>query len=110
MFRLDRLRPAHSRLFHPSVAAHPPGAAPGRPQGERVITFESLLGTVSVTVLIDTQLLCAAGAAIWALGGYLALSAIPLFLLAAAIGLPALWGCVVVARLAFEAETAAENN
>lgn len=76
----------------------------------RVVNLSSLLGVISVTILIGTQLFILAAAGTWALGGLLHLAFPSILVLAALFGIVALWGSVIIAQLAYEAETAPDNN
>jgi hypothetical protein len=106
---LDSLVAWH-HFFNPRFSRSVQVKEADRPVRTRVLTFASLFGVVSVTVFVDSQLFAAAGALIWAVGGYFSLSVLPFAVLALAIGLPAIWGCIIVAIMAFDAETDPENN
>jgi hypothetical protein len=84
------------------------GEATGHPA--RVISFSSIAGVVSATILIDTLILTFAFLTLWAVGGYLGLSLIPFAILTLFVLLPTVWACVKVAILAFDAETDPANN
>ncbi|QDY99582.1 hypothetical protein FQ775_03885 [Nitratireductor mangrovi] len=76
----------------------------------RVITFASLLGFFSVTVLICGQLAAIEVVTIYSVASLLHLPRLLVMVLAVLVGIPTLWLCWKVAWLAFEAETAPENN
>jgi hypothetical protein len=76
----------------------------------RVITLGSLIGIVSATALVDLLILTFAFVALWSVGAYLRMSAVPFAVSAAVILIPTVWACFKVALLAFEAETDPANN
>jgi len=76
----------------------------------RVITFSSLLGVVSMTVLVDTLILTFAFVSLWALAGYFNLPLLPFAILSLAVLLPTAWACIKVGIMAFDAETDPANN
>jgi len=93
-----------------------PAAAPSdggkflKQDRQRVLTCSSLLSVVWATVLIDTLILTMVSVTVWATGSYLHLSIIPFALLALSSAIATVWACVTVAVLAYDAETAPENN
>ena len=80
----------------------------GRPA--RVITFSSVVGFVSITILIDTMILTFAYIFLWAMEGLFKLSLLPFAILSLLVLLPSIWACVKIAILAFDAETDPANN
>ncbi|GAB4521469.1 MAG: hypothetical protein Tsb0019_22890 [Roseibium sp.] len=85
-------------------------ANPAATRPERVITIGSLIGIVSATALVDLLILTFAFVALWAVGAYLRMSAVPFAVFSAVILIPTVWACYKVALLAFEAETDPANN
>lgn len=85
-----------------------PAAAPAR-RG-RPVTALQWLGIISITAFLSTELAAAGGACLWGLSGLLQLSTASVYALAAVIGSAVVFACGRVAILAFEAETAPENN
>ncbi|MEI2386371.1 hypothetical protein [Breoghania sp. JC706] len=76
----------------------------------RVLNLKSTLSFVSVTLLVDTIILSTSSFLVWSVGGYFRFSFLLFAILTALVLPPALWACVKVALLAFDAETAPENN
>lgn len=74
------------------------------------ITALGVLGALSATVLMGSEILFADAAAIWAVSGFLHLAGAALIVLAGVFSLPAIWACVAVARLAWQVETDPENR
>ncbi|MEQ8297422.1 MAG: hypothetical protein RIB55_13175 [Nitratireductor sp.] len=76
----------------------------------RVITASSLAGFVAVTILICSQMATVEVVTVYSLASLLHLPATVLTVLSVLVAVPTLWLFAQVARLAFEAETAPENN
>lgn len=77
---------------------------------KRVITPGSLLGFVSVSLFMTTEIIAAAAAAVWSLSGLLHLDSFPTLVLGTLIGVASLYGIVKSTIMAFDAETDSENN
>ncbi|PSM18036.1 MULTISPECIES: hypothetical protein [Nitratireductor] len=76
----------------------------------RVITASSLAGFLAVTILICSQMATVEVVTVYSLASLLHLPATVLTVLSVLVAVPTLWLFFQVARLAFEAETAPENN
>ncbi|RST88488.1 hypothetical protein EJC49_00325 [Aquibium carbonis] len=76
----------------------------------RVLTFASLFGVAAVTTLISSQFVTVGGVFVYSLVVLLHLSQTIAIGLYGLFGALALWGFVIIVRLAYEAETAPENN
>lgn len=76
----------------------------------RIVTPATLLGVVAVSTLISSQFVTVGGAFVYSLIVLLHLSETVATVLYGLFGAGALWGAVVVLRLAYEAETDPENN
>lgn len=106
MLHPDSTHPRFQKSPEKGIPANDNLAAPK----SRVVTVASLLGAASVTALIGGQLVILAGALIWAISGLLDIAPLAFYPLAVLLGVAALWACFVVARLAYDAETAFDNN
>ncbi|WP_292894337.1 MULTISPECIES: hypothetical protein [unclassified Nitratireductor] len=76
----------------------------------RRLTLAQILGFVSVTLFISTEVATASAAGIWGLSGLLHLQTVGEIILSVIIGIPALFAMVRCGQLAFAAETDPENN
>ncbi|MDV2967876.1 hypothetical protein [Nitratireductor aquimarinus] len=76
----------------------------------RKVTLLQMLGFVSVTLFVSTEVAVASAAGVWGLSGLLHLNSVGEIVLAVIVGLPALYAMVRCGQLAFEAETDPENN
>ncbi|MCT7374678.1 hypothetical protein [Chelativorans salis] len=77
---------------------------------KRVVNFWSLLGFISVSVFVATEITAGVAAAVWSISGVLHLGTFPTILLGTLIGIPGLYGIIKSTMMAFEAETDPENN
>lgn len=77
---------------------------------KRVINFKSLSGFAAVSVFVATEIIAAAGAAIWSMSGLLGLDVSATTVVAILIGVPSILGIIKTTMMAFEAETDPENN
>lgn len=86
----------------------PPGvpALPGRP----AFTLMRIVGLVSVTLFVATEIIAATGAGIWALTGLLGFGDVGALVVGAILGLPALYAIWLCACLAFKAEMDPAND
>lgn len=75
-----------------------------------LITFTTILGTISVAVFVITEMAAIAYAVIWSITGYFAMPQVASVIFALLIGLPSVWLAGIVLRLSFRAETDPENN
>lgn len=82
-----------------------PLSFPVAPPLPRKWTLARVVGCVSVSLFIATEIAVAGGAGIWAISGLLGASAAGTMILAVMIGLPALYAIYKCTRLAMEAET-----
>jgi hypothetical protein len=86
-------------------------ALPGIQQNRgRAIGIAAIFAVITVTLFIDTEILAVTAAALWAMSGLFAIPAIFLAVLGVAVSIPALWACIAVAILVFNAETDPANN
>ena len=69
-----------------------------------VLTTSALLTAIAGIVLVDAEILAVAGTAVYALSNALGAGSVGLAVIAALVGMPALWLCWQVARLAIAAE------
>lgn len=76
----------------------------------RVVNAASLFGVAAVTILVASQLITVGGVFIYSLVVLLHLSQTIATVLYGLFGAVALWGFVVILRLAYDAETHPENN
>lgn len=76
----------------------------------RVITAASLFGVVSVTILVASQFFSVGAAFVYSLIVLLHLSQTFANVLYGIFSALALWGLVIILRLAYDAETDPENN
>ncbi|WP_295814242.1 hypothetical protein [uncultured Nitratireductor sp.] len=74
------------------------------------LTLAQVIGFVSVTIFVSTEVAAASAAGIWGLSGLLHLQTAGEIVLSVIIGVPALFAMVRCAQLAFAAETDPENN
>jgi len=81
-------------------------AAPAR----RVVNAASLFGVLAVTTLITSQFITVGGVLVYSLVVLLHLSQTVATALFGIFGAVALWGFVVILRLAYDAETDPANN
>ena len=87
----------------------PSSSSTGSSSG-RVVTFSSIAGVVSLTILVISQIICVDIAASWAIGEWLGMHGTPEYIFGAVMLLPALAMSAWFARLAWDAETSPENN
>jgi len=76
----------------------------------RVLTVGSLFGVAAVTTLISSQFITVGGVFVYSLVVLLHLSQTIAIGLYGVFGAIALWGFVIIVRLAYDAETDPENN
>jgi hypothetical protein len=76
----------------------------------QVITASSLFGVFAITILICGQMATVEIVTLYSLASLLHLPGTALAVVSVLVAVPTLWLFVQVARLAFEAETAPENN
>ncbi|WP_265515558.1 hypothetical protein [Nitratireductor luteus] len=81
-------------------------ALPDRP----ALTLMRIVGLVSVTLFVATEIVAATGAGLWALTGLLGLGEVGTLVVGAVLGLPALYAVYICARLAFKAEMDPAND
>jgi hypothetical protein len=77
---------------------------------ERVITARSIFGVVTAASYIITKILAIGIGIVWFGVEYLALGKVGGIVAAVVVALPCIWLSVIVARMAYDAETAPENN
>lgn len=70
----------------------------------RKLTFAALFTAVAGIILVDAEILAVAGAAIYSFGSALGAGTIGVSIIGAVIGLPTLWLCWTVARMALAGE------
>lgn len=76
---------------------------------QRVVTLRAVWSATALSVFLATEIAVVTAAAIWALVGLMHLGTTTASILAALIGLPALYAIVVVVTASFRAETDPEN-
>jgi hypothetical protein len=76
----------------------------------RIVTPATLLGVAAVSTLIASQFVTVGGVFVYSLIVLLHLSQTVATVLYGLFGAAALWGIVIILRLAYEAETDPENN
>jgi hypothetical protein len=79
-------------------------------QPKRIVNAASLFGIAVVTTLIASQFITVGGVLVYSLVVLLHLSQTVAIGLYGLFGAIALWGLVIILRLAYEAETDPENN
>ncbi len=77
---------------------------------QRIVTFYTVLGAISVTLFVMTEIVATSTITVWAVAGYFHLSKIPTVILAVIATLLCLWVLGIVFKLAMNAETDPENN
>ncbi|MCW2307480.1 hypothetical protein [Rhodobium gokarnense] len=77
---------------------------------KRVINFWSLLGFISVSAFLATEIAVVAAAVVWGISSLFGLAMVPTIALGILVGVPSLYGMVKATILAFQAETDPENN
>jgi hypothetical protein len=82
----------------------------GKQPPARAWTLMRVIGMVSVTLFIATEVLAAYGAGVWALSGLIGLGGTGTMVLGAILGLPAVYAIAKCAQLAFLAEMDPAND
>ena len=77
---------------------------------KRIVGFGNLLGFVSISVFLVTEIVVTAGAAIWSLSGLLGLGDAGIWVLGAILAVPSLYAIGMVVLLAWEAQTNPEHD
>lgn len=95
---------SHDAAHSPSPAGLP--AVPAR----LPLTPAIIFGIAGLFTFVASQIWIAAAAAVWAIGGYFHFGLTGFEVLAVAFGLPALYACWKVLRLAIEAERDPANQ
>lgn len=81
-----------------------------RPITSRVITIASIAALLSFTLFIDTEVIAVVAAIVWSVSTTLQLPLAIGAVLAALLAVPALWTCIAVAIMAYDAGTDPANN
>jgi len=81
-----------------------------RPITGRVITLASIAALLSFTLFIDTEVVAVVAAVVWSVSTVLHLPLAVAAGLAALLAVPAVWACIAVAIMAFDAGTDPANN
>lgn len=81
-----------------------------RPITGRVITLASVAALLSFTLFVDTEVIAVVAATVWSVSTMLHLPLALSAVLAALLAVPALWACIAVAIMAFDAGTDPANN
>lgn len=74
------------------------------------LSLSILFGIAGLFLFVSTQIMIAAGAAIWAIGGYFHLGIAGFSVLATLLAVPALYACWRVLVMAIDAERDPANN
>lgn len=77
---------------------------------KRIVGFGNLLGFISISVFLATEIAVTAGAAIWSLSGLLGLGDAGIWVLGAILAVPSLYAIGMVVLLAWEAQTNPDHD
>jgi hypothetical protein len=89
-----------------------PALLPDQPDGlaKRVLTPVAIFGAVSMTLFVATEIIAFAFATVWAATGLMHLGETATYVVALIVAVPMVWALWLVAKMAWAAETDAENN
>lgn len=81
-----------------------------KPVARRVVTAGAIAGILAVTLFLDGELIGVVVAAVWSLSSIFHLPWAFCAILATALAVPALWACIAVAIMVYDAETDPANR
>lgn len=85
-------------------------AAIGKWHMERVITARSIFGVITAASYIITKILAIGIGIVWFAVKFFGLGGVSAVIASLVVAVPCIWASVVVTRMAYDAETAPENN
>jgi len=77
---------------------------------ERVITTRSIFGVITAASYIISKILAIGIGVVWFAVEFFGLGGISTVIVSLIVAAPCLWASVIVTRMAYDAETAPENN